>query len=66
MSDTYTCSDCLYLYEKIKQQEETIAQLVEIIGAANRRIFDVDQRQLKLEHQLVREHSLAWPHPLTP
>ncbi|GGF31368.1 hypothetical protein GCM10010954_33220 [Halobacillus andaensis] len=66
MTYTYTCSDCLHLYQRMKQQEETIAQLVEIIGAANRRIYDVDQRQLKMEHQLVREHQPRLAPSLSP
>ncbi|MCP3031416.1 hypothetical protein LF817_08660 [Halobacillus sp. A1] len=57
MTRTYTCSDCVHLYERLKQQEETIAQLVEIIGTANRRIYEVDQRQSNMEHQLIREQQ---------
>ncbi|WP_028783757.1 hypothetical protein [Thalassobacillus devorans] len=45
------------LYHKLKQQEKTIAQLVEIIAAANKRIYDLDRRQLGFEHRLlIREH----------
>ncbi|MCP3028117.1 hypothetical protein [Halobacillus sp. A5] len=66
MSHTYSCSNCHHLHERIKQQEETVAQLVEIIGAANRRIYDVDQRQMKMEHQLIREHKPRLAPSLTP
>ncbi len=48
------------LFHKLKQQEKTIAQLVEIIAAANKRIYDLDRRQLGYEHRLlVREHTLS-------
>ncbi|MFC7063337.1 hypothetical protein [Halobacillus seohaensis] len=66
MKDTYTCSDCLHLYSRLKQQEETIAQLVELIGVANRRIYDVDQRQLNMEHQLVCEQQPRLATSLSP
>jgi len=35
------------LIKKVKQQEDTITQLVEIIAATNRRITDVINRQEK-------------------
>ncbi len=48
------------LFHKLMQQEKTIAQLVEIIAAANKRIYDLDRRQLGYEHRLlVREHTLS-------
>ncbi|KHE67539.1 hypothetical protein [Halobacillus sp. BBL2006] len=47
---------CSYLYERIKRQEEAIAQLVDIIGSTNRRVYELDQRQHGVEHQIVREH----------
>ncbi|WP_173915619.1 hypothetical protein [Halobacillus sp. Marseille-Q1614] len=55
MSNTYSCKDCQQVFERVKQQEKTIAQLVEIIGALNGRITDVNQRQMKLERVLVPE-----------
>ncbi len=57
MKNTYKCSHCDYLYQRMKQQEETIAQLVDMMAVTNRRIYDLDQRQSGIEHQLVREHS---------
>ncbi|MFG6114689.1 hypothetical protein ACGTN9_05845 [Halobacillus sp. MO56] len=57
---TYVNQEYQELYHKLKQQEKTIAQLVEIIAAANKRIYDLDRRQLGFEHRLlVREHSLS-------
>jgi len=38
-----------HLVRKVKQQEETITQLVEIIAATNRRITDVIYRQQEKE-----------------
>ncbi|SEA39864.1 hypothetical protein SAMN05421743_104215 [Thalassobacillus cyri] len=56
---TYVNQEYQELYHKLKQQEKTIAQLVEIIAATNKRIYDLDRRQLGFEHRLlVREHSL--------
>ncbi|SFJ45368.1 hypothetical protein SAMN04487936_102234 [Halobacillus dabanensis] len=49
------CKDCDYIYERLKQQEETIAQLVEIIAATNRRLTELDQRQHGFEHHIIRE-----------
>ncbi|MEC3882765.1 hypothetical protein VKA52_03365 [Halobacillus sp. HZG1] len=49
-----------YIYKRLNQQEETIAQLVEIIGATNRRITDLDRRQLGVEHQIIRERPLSF------
>ncbi|UOR11683.1 hypothetical protein [Halobacillus amylolyticus] len=57
MKNTYMCSDCAHLYQKMQQQEETIAQLVEIIGVTNRRVYDLDQRQLGMAHELIRERQ---------
>ena len=56
------CNDCHYIYERLKQQEETIAQLVDIIGATNRRLTELDQRQLGFEHHIIRER----PSPFIP
>ncbi|MYL49166.1 hypothetical protein GLV98_06705 [Halobacillus litoralis] len=49
-----------YIYKRLNQQEETIAQLVEIIGATNRRITDLDRRQLGVEHHIIRERPLSF------
>ncbi|MBM7551423.1 hypothetical protein [Thalassobacillus pellis] len=49
------------LYHKLKQQEKTIAQLVEIIAATNKRVYDLDRRQLGYEHRLLlRERTAAF------
>ena len=37
------------LVRKVKQQEDTITQLVEIIAATNRRITDVIYKQQEME-----------------
>lgn len=52
--------DCHYVYERLKQQEETIAQLVQIIGMTNQKVIDLHKRQMGVEHQILREH----PQPL--
>ncbi|UOQ45738.1 hypothetical protein MUN89_07360 [Halobacillus salinarum] len=57
MKTTYLCPDCRDLSRRLKQQEEVIAQLVDIIAVTNRRIYDLDQRQSGMEHQLIREHN---------
>ncbi|SEH39873.1 hypothetical protein SAMN05192559_101128 [Halobacillus karajensis] len=51
------CKECPYIIERLKQQEETIAQLVDIIGSTNRRLMELDQRQPGVEHQVIRERS---------
>lgn len=51
MKSTDSCHDCDFLYQRLRQQEETIAQLVDIIGATNRRVHELYQRQLGVEHQ---------------
>ncbi|WP_163526866.1 hypothetical protein [Halobacillus ihumii] len=63
MKHTYICSNCSHLYQRMQQQEEAIAQLVEIIGATNRRVYDLDQRQLGIEHEMIRERQ---PRLVTP
>ncbi|WP_082233366.1 hypothetical protein [Halobacillus massiliensis] len=55
MSNTYPCKVCGQVLKQTKQQEKTIAQLVEIIGALNRKIADLDQRQVKMERIVVPE-----------
>ena len=56
-----TCQDCSYVYEKLKQQEETIAQLVQIIGSTNQKVIDLHKRQMGVEHQILREQPLPFP-----
>ncbi|SFF68136.1 hypothetical protein SAMN05216353_10590 [Halobacillus alkaliphilus] len=56
MKATDSSHDCDFLYQRLRQQEETIAQLVDIIGATNRRVHELYQRQLGVEHQFIREH----------
>lgn len=55
------CKECHYIYERLRQQEETIAQLVDIIGATNRRLTELDQRQHGVEHQMIRERPSLFP-----
>ncbi|TGB02358.1 hypothetical protein [Halobacillus salinus] len=49
------CQDCQYVYERLKQQEETIAQLVQIIATTNQKVIDLHKRQMGVEHQIIRE-----------
>ncbi|ARI76526.1 hypothetical protein [Halobacillus mangrovi] len=51
---------CSYLNDRIKKQEEAIAQLVEIIGTTNRRLYELDQRH----HFLTQPNGKANPTPL--
>ncbi|MGV2621491.1 hypothetical protein QRD89_14445 [Halobacillus sp. ACCC02827] len=37
------CNECRDVKERLKRQEDTIAQLVTIIAATNRRVSDMDQ-----------------------
>ncbi|MGP4077712.1 hypothetical protein [Halobacillus sp. K22] len=60
MKSTFSCHDCDFLYQRLRQQEETIAQLVDIIGATNRRVHELNQRQLGVEHQFIREQRPAF------
>ncbi|WP_158595081.1 hypothetical protein [Oceanobacillus piezotolerans] len=46
-------STLLHLSKKVKQQEQTIAQLVEILAATNRRITDLASKQEK--HQVYSD-----------
>ncbi|WP_226580578.1 hypothetical protein [Halobacillus litoralis] len=57
-----TCKDCSNIYQRLRQQEDTIVQLVHIIGATNQRLIDLDQRQLNSLHSTMREPSI----PLAP
>ncbi|HLS09723.1 hypothetical protein [Lentibacillus sp.] len=38
------------LVRKVRQHEETIAQLVEIIAVTNRRLADLDRKQQEQSH----------------
>ncbi|MCA0971590.1 hypothetical protein LCM20_13365 [Halobacillus litoralis] len=49
------CHNCHYVYERLKQQEETIAQLVQIIASTNQKVVDLHKRQMGVEHQILRE-----------
>ncbi|MGI8315509.1 hypothetical protein [Halobacillus mangrovi] len=51
---------CSHLNDRIKKQEEAIAQLVEIIGTTNRRLCELDQRQ----HFLNQSYRKVNPTPL--
>lgn len=43
----------IHLVKKVKQHEETITQLVEIIAATNRRITDVSIKQKESENSYL-------------
>ncbi|MFD1020315.1 hypothetical protein [Thalassobacillus hwangdonensis] len=45
------------LQHRLKQQEQTIAQLVEIVAATNKRVFELDRRQSGVEHLLLTQEA---------
>ena len=55
------CPGYAYLYERLKQQEETIAQLVQIIGSTNRKVIELHKFHMGMEHQILRETPASFP-----
>ncbi len=51
--------DVCELNKRIKQQEQTIAQLVSIIASSNRRLEELEQRQNMMERSLLSSCSTS-------
>ncbi|RWZ55020.1 hypothetical protein EQV77_12935 [Halobacillus fulvus] len=55
MNPLKTCHECSYIYDRLKQQEETIAQLVQIIASTNRKVVELHNLQRPIRHELLPE-----------
>ncbi|KGX93051.1 hypothetical protein N781_13755 [Pontibacillus halophilus JSM 076056 = DSM 19796] len=48
---TNLCSELQELKCLVRQQEETLSQLIQMVASTNRHLFDLRHRQTVLEHQ---------------
>ncbi|WP_281658508.1 hypothetical protein [Halobacillus sp. Cin3] len=54
-----TCRNCHDVNQRLKQQEDTIVQLVHIIGSTNKRVKELNERQLQLQPLFLNEPAPA-------
>ncbi|MYL20954.1 hypothetical protein GLW04_13705 [Halobacillus litoralis] len=54
-----TCRNCDEMDQRLKQQEDTIVQLVHIIGSTNKRVKELNERQLQLQPAFINEPAPA-------
>ncbi|MDC3416137.1 hypothetical protein [Aquibacillus salsiterrae] len=47
------CPEYEILSQKLKQHENTITQLLVILAASNKKISDLNKRQIDLEHRVT-------------